>query len=100
MRIGAGATGGRRVFVGLLLILVPLAAGLVPADGWLISPSEPIGDDEQGGHPTWSGAVGSFADVAAVASPELRLARLSLGDDPVASGWIALTQTDRAPPRA
>ena len=99
MRIGAGAVRwDRRALVALLVILVPLAAALVPGDVWAAGLPEPLEDSEGLGHLACSAAVGSSVDVAA--PPGFRLAHLALADEPVVAGWIGLPPTDRGPPRA
>lgn len=84
----------RLVLVTLLGLLVPLAVGVVSDDVWIAALE--LEADAGLGHPG-DEAIGARADLVAP-RPSQRL-RLPVADDPALVGLIAVTPTDRAPPR-
>jgi len=93
-RVGA-ARWSRVALITLLALLVPLAVDVVSDDVWAAALE--LDADPGAGH-SGDEVVGVRVDLIAP-RPSQRL-RLRVADDPALIGWIAITPTDRAPPRA
>jgi hypothetical protein len=97
MLTGRDAVGWRRLLlVALLVVLLPVAAGVGVADDWLVGPSQ-ISDDD--------GPARSVPDVAASTRAALAAPAPRPGPSPPAvddggtTSRPGLATTDRAPPR-
>ena len=96
MRSRVGAARSRRVaLIALIVLLVPLAVDVVSDDVWVAALE--LDADPGRGH---SGEEAVDARVDLIAPRPSQRLRLFVADDPALVGWIAVTPTDRAPPRA